>query len=180
MAQAVSAWPSCERLLLGLLDLHVDAVVPCYWDTHATPPPLYFLFSSPPPSESLRRFRDRPPWQRSYLQCLSPLTAPISCLSDEECVRECLCMCAQIYAYPRESVTTRTKTEGRKEKKKKSMLELCKCLRPASRVTLALHDLTCHVAVAAVAANRDRDLSTPFPVTEPFLVTKLFRILERE
>lgn len=132
MAQAVSAWPSCERLLLGLLDLHVDAVVPCYWDTHATP--LYFLFSSPPPSESLRRFRDRPPWQRSYLQRLSPLTAPISCLSDEECVRECLCMCAQIYAYPRESVTTRTKTEGRKEKKKKvcwNCVNVC-AQRPAS------------------------------------------------
>lgn len=46
MAQAVSAWPSCERLLLGLLDLHVDAVVSCYWDTPPPPPPFCFFSST--------------------------------------------------------------------------------------------------------------------------------------
>lgn len=55
MAQAVPAWSPCVWLLLGLVDLHVAAVVPCYREachTLRTTPPPYLVT---PHSESCKR-----------------------------------------------------------------------------------------------------------------------------
>lgn len=183
MAQAVPTWPPCERFLLGLVDLHVAAVVPRYWER---PTSLTPFFTTPPLFSFLCYSLNFGPSKKG---------PAIACLIDRH-LNSIVAIKLQQSLKKHEWVSlrvhlpsllvcnimeTRTKTRGRKKKKK---LEPCKCLRPASRVTLALHDLTCHVdrAAAAIGCVRAEPVTYPHcPVTvPPFLCpSTVYRVLER-
>uniref|UniRef100_A0A131YBH9 Secreted protein n=1 Tax=Rhipicephalus appendiculatus TaxID=34631 RepID=A0A131YBH9_RHIAP len=99
MAQAVPAWSPCVRLLLGLVDLHVAAVVPCYRERHAIHPPYTPL----PPYRTpllckLRILAKGRCWRRSISNaCLFSLLKTAPRVSEEACVNEVRILSVRLY-----------------------------------------------------------------------------------